>query len=97
MPRTGSEGGRICATNDTFDALAPDVEVRPEHIHSLNVIKTKESADATRKAHRCCLKLLMHWWMTNYPDYFEVGTQVLSREERGDPMKFYHTCDRDIV
>ena len=97
MPRTGSQGGRIRVTDDTFDALAPDVEVRPEHIHALNVTKTKESADATRKAHRRRLKLLMHWWMTNYPNYFEVGTRVLSREERDDPMKFYHTCDRDIV
>jgi hypothetical protein len=27
----------------------------------------------------------------------EVGTRVLSAEEKADPMKFYHTCDRDIV
>jgi hypothetical protein len=27
----------------------------------------------------------------------EVGTRVLSAEEKGDPMKYYHTCNQDIV
>ena len=35
--------------------------------------------------------------MIEYPDYFEVGTRVLSAEEKADPMKYYHTCDRDLV
>jgi hypothetical protein len=35
--------------------------------------------------------------MTEYPDYFEVGTRILSAEEKTDPMKFFHTCDRDTV
>jgi hypothetical protein len=29
--------------------------------------------------------------------YFEVGTPVLSAKEKADPMKYYHTCDHDIV
>jgi hypothetical protein len=40
---------------------------------------------------------MMYWWMTEYPDYFEVGTRVLTEEEKADPMKFFHTCDRDII
>lgn len=32
-----------------------------------------------------------------YPDYFKVGTRVLSAEEKADPMKYYHKCDRDLV
>jgi hypothetical protein len=43
------------------------------------------------------MKKLIEWWMIEYPDYFEVGTRVLSAEEKADPMKYYHTCDRDIV
>jgi hypothetical protein len=35
--------------------------------------------------------------MTEYPDYFEVGTRILSAEEKADPMMFYHTCDCDII
>ncbi len=35
--------------------------------------------------------------MLGYTDYFEVGTRVLSAEEKADPMKNYNTCDRDIV
>ena len=35
--------------------------------------------------------------MTEYPDYFETGTHILSAEEKADPMKFFHICDHDIV
>ena len=35
--------------------------------------------------------------MLEYPDYFEVGTRVLSAKEKADPMKQYHTCDGNIV
>jgi hypothetical protein len=35
--------------------------------------------------------------MMEYPDYFEVGTLVLSTEEKVDPMKYSHTCDRDLM
>ena len=99
MPRTGpnQQGGRICLADDSFDNLAPEVQVRAEHIHAVNATKTKESADETHKSHRRCFKILINWWMDQYPDYFEAGTQVLSQEERSDPMTFYHTCDRDII
>ena len=98
MPRTGpNQGGRIRLTDDSFANLAPEVQVRAEHVHAVNATKTKESADETRKSHRRRLKILINWWMDQYPDYFEAGTRVLSQEERSDPMKFYHTCDRDII
>ena len=77
--------------------LGADVEVRAEHLSAVNATKTKESSDETRKGHRRRLKKMIGWWMTEYPGYFEVGTRVLSPEERCDPMKFFHTCDRDIV
>lgn len=35
--------------------------------------------------------------MMEYPDYFEVDACVLSAEEKADPMKYYHKCDRDLV
>jgi hypothetical protein len=94
---SGKASGRFRVTDDTFDTIAPDVAVRPEHILAVNATKTRESADNTRKAHRRRLKTLINWLMCNYPDYFEVGTRILSTEERNDPMKFYHTCDRDLV
>ncbi len=64
---------------------------------ALNTTKKKESSDEMRKGHRRCLKKMILWWMREYPEYFEVGICVLSAEEKADPMKFYHTCDRDIV
>jgi hypothetical protein len=35
--------------------------------------------------------------MLEYPEYFDVGTCVLSVNEKADPMKYYHTRGRDIV
>ena len=90
-------GGRIRVTDDSVVTIGTSVNVRDEHINALNATKAKESADETRKGHRRRLKKLIHWWMEEYPAYFEVGTRVLSEEERNDPMKFYHTCDRDII
>jgi hypothetical protein len=31
--------------------------------------------------------------MTDFPEYFEFGTRVLSAEERANPMTFIHRCD----
>ncbi len=91
-------GGRIRVTDDSSAVtIGAEVEVRAEHVAAVNATKTKESSDETRRGHRRRLKKLIQWWMVEYPDYFEVGTRVLSTEEKADPMKFYHTCDRDLV
>jgi len=90
-------GGRFRVTDDTVVTVGTDVQVRAEHVTALNATKKKESADETRRGHRRRLKKMMYWWMTEYPDYFEVGTRVLTEEEKADPMKFFHTCDRDII
>ncbi len=63
----------------------------------MNATKTKESSDESQKGHRCCLKKMIEWWMTEYPDYFDIGTRALSPQEMCDPMKFFHTCDRNIA
>ena len=99
MPRRANRtgGGRLRVTDDAAIPVGAEVEVRPEHLRALNVTKTKENADETRKAHRRRIKNIIKWWMTEYPDYFEVGTRILSAEEKTDPMKFFHTCDRDII
>ena len=92
-----NRGGRIRVTDDSVVTIGTNVEVRAEHVNAVNATRTEKSSDETRKGHRRRLKKLMQWWMAEYPDYFEIGTRVLSEEERNDPMKFYHTCDRDIV
>ena len=98
MPRNNDRGGgRIRVTDDTAAIIGADVQVRAEHAMALNATKSKESTPATRKGHRRRLKKLIDWWRHEYPDYFEAGTRVLSAEEKADPTKYYHTCDRDIV
>jgi hypothetical protein len=83
-----SRGGRIRVTDDSIVTIGTNVEVRAEHVNAVNATRTKESSDETQKGHCCRLKKLMQWWMAEYPDYFEIGTRVLSEEEQNDPMKF---------
>ena len=90
-------GGRIRVTDDTAAIIGADVQVRAEHAMALNDTKSKESAPETRKGHRRRLRKLIEWWRDEYPDYFEAGTRVLSAEEKANPTKYYHTCDRDVV
>lgn len=98
MPRANrTGGGRIRVTDDTAVVLGADIEVRAEHLSAVNATKTKESSDETRKGHRRRLKKMIEWWMTEYRDYYDVGTRALSPQEMSDPMKFFHTCDRDIL
>ena len=100
MPRANRTGeGRIRFTDDTAVLVlgGADVEVRAEHLSAVNATKTNESSDDTQKGHRRRLKKMIEWWMTEYPDYFDVGTHALSPQEMCDPMKFFHTYDRDIV
>jgi hypothetical protein len=77
--------------------VGAEVEVQSEHLRALNVTKTKENVEETQKTHHHCIKNLIKWWMTEYPDYFEVGTHILSAEEKADPMMFYHTCDHNVI
>jgi hypothetical protein len=84
-------------TDDSIDAIGGDVEVRVEHLNAVNATKTKESAEETRRGHRRRLKKIMDWWRAEYPAYFEVGTRVLSEEERNNQMMFYFGSTRDIV
>ena len=99
MPRVTNRnrGGRFRVTDDTVIPIGVDVEVCPEHLRAMNATRTKENEDEPRKGHRCRIKKLIEWWMTEYLVYFEVGTGVLSAEERADHMKFLHTCDCDSV
>jgi hypothetical protein len=98
MPRTNSRGGgRIRATDGTAATVRAEVQVRAEHVTAVNATKTKECYDETRRGHRRCLKKLMEWWMPECSDYFEAGTHILSAEEKADPMKFFHKCDREIA
>ena len=57
----------------------------------------RENAIKMRNEHCCRLNKIIAWWRMEYPDYFEVGTKVLSQQDRDDAILYYHKCDRDIV
>jgi hypothetical protein len=77
-------GGRFRVTDDTVVTVGTDVQVRAEHVTALNATKKKESADETRKGHCRRVKKMMYWWMTEYPDYFKVGTRYSCSDRRGE-------------
>lgn len=37
------------------------------------------------------------YWEEKHPSYFDVGTVVLTAENKADPDKFYHKNNRDII
>jgi murein L,D-transpeptidase YafK len=80
MSSRGS-GGRIRVTDDSFTTIGAGVEVRTEHTSAVNATKMRENAVKTRNEHRNRLKKLIAWWRTEYPEYFEVGTKVLSQQD----------------
>ena len=61
MSRAGG-GGRIRVTDDSFNTIGANVEVRGEHTSALNATKQKESATKTRNGHRNRLRILIDWW-----------------------------------
>jgi hypothetical protein len=92
MSSSGS-GGRIRVKDDSFASIGADVAVRIEHTSALNDTKQLENAKKTQSKHRNHLKYLIDWWRTEYPDYFEAGTKVLSQRDQVNPMLFFHMCD----
>ena len=97
MSSRSKGGGRFHVTNDTAETVGASVTVHHEHTSAMNDTKQRESATATQRGHRNCLKKLIEWWMKEYPAYYEAGTKVVTQEEKNDPMLYHHTCDCDIV
>jgi hypothetical protein len=53
-------------------------------------------SDKCRKEYRNRIKHIYRWLMEKYPDYFEVGTRVLTQDGHDDPVFVAHTNDRDL-
>ena len=95
--RVGRAQGGTRLYGTAVPTIGTDVVVRAEHVNALNETKTKASQTQTRRGHRRRIKKIIEWWMEEYPDYFEIGTCVLSQEEKADTMMFHFDfCDRDI-
>ena len=95
--RVGRAQGGTRLYGTAVPTIGTDVVVRAEHVNALNETKTKASQTQTRRGHRRCIKKIIEWWMKENPDYFEIGTRVLSQEQKADAMMFHFDfCDRNI-
>ena len=66
--------------HDSFASVGADLQVRTEHSSAVNETKKGESGTKTQNGNCNRLKKMIAWWRTEYPNYFEAGTKVLSQE-----------------
>lgn len=101
MTRRGAQSGRIHLhqrnTDDASELIHANMVINAEHAAAIDETNNKEMDDKTRKEYRNRIRHIYRWWMQYYPEYFEIGTRVLTGEEKEDRVKFHHTNDRDII
>ena len=103
MPRRGNQSnGRIHVHERTVDdgtnILHAGATLAEEHTTEITATEQAQMEDRTRKEYRNRIRHIYIWWMVEcYPDYFEVGTRLLSNKDKQDPVAFHHTNDRDLV
>jgi hypothetical protein len=98
MPRARngrhSDGGRIRIDERIVDEESPIIgaNIAVDQAHVVGIVQTKKASmsDKCRKEYRNRIKHIYRWLMEQYPDYFEVGTRILTQDECDDPV-FLHT------
>ena len=102
MPRArnGRRSGRIRVDERVVDDESPIIgaNIAVDQAYVVGIVQTEQASmsDKCRKEYRNRIKHIYRWLMEKYPDYFEVGTRVLTQDERDDPVFFAHTNDRDL-
>lgn len=101
MARRSSQSGRIHLhqrnADDKSQLINSNMIIMAEHAATINATTQKEIDDKTQKEYRNWIHHIYRWWMEQYPNYFENGTQVLTQEEKEHQVMFHHTNDRDII
>ncbi|KAL9181723.1 hypothetical protein ACHAXT_012066 [Thalassiosira profunda] len=96
MPRNTRRqgGGRILPhqrdTDDTTPVLGANIELRAEHRDAIVTTEGKSMEDKCRRDYRNRIKEIL-------PGYFEVGTKVLTVEEKADNVVFHWKNDHDLI
>ena len=102
MARGKKKSGKIRLADREVDdeteiIKAPELE--EEHVN--DIIKTEGCAkeNKTHREYRNRLKCIISYWDGHhvYHSYHEVGTRLLSSEEKDDQVKFHRKNDRDII
>ena len=101
MPSRGNGTGRIQlhqrATDDDAQIIGEDLLINEEHTSDIVATEQQQMSDTTRREYRNRLKRLYKWWMDVYPEYFELGTRVLTIEDKNDIVKYHWRNDRDLI
>ena len=89
--------GRLRTTDDSHRIIGSNINVTQGHKEQMNETKKKKNELATRQGHRRLLNKLMIFWRENYPEYFEVGTRVITQEEVDNDMLFYYPRQKNYM
>ena len=101
--RTGAQGsnGRVHAhsreADDSGNLIGGDIALNNEHQNAIDDTEEKEMDDKCRKDYRNRINEIIKFILEHYPEYFQVGTVVLSAEDKADKKQFHWKNDRDLV
>jgi hypothetical protein len=98
MPLSG--GGHIRVDERIVDDESPIIgaNIAVYQAHVVGIVQTEQASmsDKCRKEYRKRIKHIYRWLMEKCPDYFDVGTRLLTQEQCDDPMFLAHTNDLDL-
>ena len=80
--------GQNHITNDSYEILGENITIKKDHMKNINATKKVATELQTQKDHRRRINKIIQFWLAQYPDYHEVGTRMVTREEANDEMNF---------
>jgi hypothetical protein len=97
----GRSGGRIRPhdreTDDSAPILGADIEVQVVHRQGVRTTEQRGLNVVTKRNYRNRLKEIYTFFKTAYPEYYNVGVQELSEEERTDLDSFHWKNSHDLI
>ena len=89
MPREDrNSGGPILlherTVYDAAEIIDAGISVADKYYKEIKATEAQQMEDKTRDEYRNCIKHLYRFWMEKCPEYFEVGTRVLSDADKQD-------------
>jgi len=96
----GRQTGRILPhqrdTDDSVPIIFADAVINEEHAAAVHTTESQGMKPKTRNEYRNQHKHLMVFWQNKYPQYFLLGTVLLTDEEKNDPNKYYYNNQHDL-
>ncbi len=94
-------GGRIRPfereTDDSVAILGADLEIQAAHSQGVRNTEQRGLVVRTKRNYRNRIKEMYVFFSLNYKDYYDVGVQKLSEEDRVSPDLFHYKNTHDLI